>query len=49
VKAEQMNRTVVEAKADVDAFVQETVAKTGIAELKKQAPQIENKKEDKTI
>lgn len=47
--ADQMNRTVVEAKAEVDAFVQETIVKTGIAELKKQAPQIENKREDRTI
>jgi hypothetical protein len=47
--AKQMNRTVLEAKADVDAFVQETIVKTGIAELKKQAPQIENKTEDRTI
>jgi hypothetical protein len=47
--ARQMNRTVVEAKADVDAFVQETIVKTGIAELKKQAPQIENATEDKII
>ena len=44
----QMDRTVVEAKADVDAFVQDTIVKTGIAELKKQAPQIEDKTEDET-
>lgn len=47
--AKQINRTIVEAKADVDAFVQDTVVRTGIAELKKRAPQIENKTEDKTI
>jgi hypothetical protein len=47
--AKQMNRTVVEAKADVDAFVQDTIVKTGIAELKKHAPKIENKTEDKII
>jgi hypothetical protein len=44
----QMNRAVVEAKANVDSFVQKTIVKTGIAELKKQAPQIESKREDET-
>jgi hypothetical protein len=35
-----MAKTVTEAKADVDAFVENTIVKTGIAELKKQRPQI---------
>jgi hypothetical protein len=46
--SKQMGRTVVEAKADVDAFVHDTIVKTGIAELKKQAPQIEDKTEGET-
>jgi hypothetical protein len=44
--SKQMAKTVTEAKADVDAFVQDTIVKTGIAELKKQAPQIEDRTED---
>jgi hypothetical protein len=35
-----MAKTVTEAKADVDAFVENTIVKTGIAELKRQCPQI---------
>jgi hypothetical protein len=38
----QMNRTVVEAKAEVDAFVQDTAMKTGIEELKRRVPEIED-------
>jgi hypothetical protein len=41
--SKQMAKTVTEARADVDAFVQDTIVKTGIAELKKQAPQIEDR------
>jgi hypothetical protein len=36
----RMARTVTEARADVDAFVENTIVKTGIAELKKQRPLI---------
>jgi hypothetical protein len=35
-----MAETVTEAKADVDAFVENTIVKTGLVELKKQHPQI---------
>jgi len=36
----QLARTVSEAKAEVDAFVEHTIIKTGIEELKKKSPQI---------
>jgi hypothetical protein len=45
--SKQMNKTVVEAKAEVDAFVQNTVIKTGIAELKKSTPQLTDTREFK--
>jgi hypothetical protein len=43
-----MARTVTEAKANVDAFVENTIVKTGIAELKKRQPQIEGPGEELT-
>jgi len=36
----QLARTVTEAKAEVDAFVEHTIVQTGIEELKKRVPQI---------
>jgi hypothetical protein len=45
--ANQTNRAVEEAKAEVESFVQETIIKTGITELMKRFPKIKNKTEDK--
>jgi hypothetical protein len=43
--ARQMNKTVSEAKAEVDAFVTDMAIRTGLESLKKSAPQIEDKGE----
>lgn len=41
----QLARTVSEAKAEVDAFVEHTITQTGIEELRKKYPQIEDMSE----
>jgi hypothetical protein len=42
----QMERTVTEAKSEVDAFIEDTIIKTGIEELKKRTPQMMEEKND---